>query len=151
MTLVRDARPPLVVIRMLNPIMRLVLATRAGRFLGALALIEFDGRRTGRPYRVPVGWHQEGGRETVFTPAPWRINFAGGAPVKVHHLGRSRAMLGTLDDDPSSVARSLQALFDAGCSPRNVGLRIAEGHQITADDVASVARAAVRFEPAPAG
>jgi hypothetical protein len=146
MTLVRDARPPLVLIRMMNPILRVLLATRAGRFIRPLALIEFAGRRTGRRYRVPVGWHRAGEEEIVFTPAPWRINFAGGAAVMVHHLGRSQAMHATLDADPSSVARILKAFLDGGGSPRQIGLRIAKGHEITPAEVASVARAAIRFE-----
>jgi hypothetical protein len=148
-TMVRDARPPLVLIRMMNPILRVLLATRAGRFIRPLALIEFAGRRTGRRYRVPVGWHRAGGEQLVFTPAPWRMNFAGGAAVTVHHLGQRAAMHATLDADPASVARSLGAFFDSGGSPRQIGLRIADGHQLTPADVASVKRAAIRFEPAP--
>ena len=151
MTLVRDARPPLVLIRMMNPILRVLLATRAGRFIRPLALIEFAGRRSGRPYRVPVGWHRAGAEQLVFTPAPWRINFAGGAAVTVHHLGRRQAMHATLDADPSSVARSLRAFFASGGSPRQIGLRITNGHELTPAGVASVEPAAIRFEPVPAG
>ena len=91
---VRDAHPPAVLVRVLNPIMRTLLRTPLGRLVRPFALIEFAGRRSGRRYRVPVGWHHADGVTVVFTPAPWRVNFSAGAPATVHYRGRTRPMTG---------------------------------------------------------
>ena len=150
-TAVRDARPPTVVIRVLNPIMRTVLPTPLGRLVRPFALLEFSGRRSGRRYRVPAGWHHAESGPVVITPAPWRINFADGARVTVRYRGRTQQMTGTLVTDPVAVAQALQWMFDAGTSPRNLGINMPEGHRITASDVASLDRAMIRFQPVEDG
>jgi hypothetical protein len=146
-TTVRDARPPTAVIRILNPIMRNVLRTPLGRLVRPFALLEFEGRRSGRYYRVPVGWHEEDGVSMVFTPAPWRVNFAHGARTTVRHRGQVLEMTGTLVTDRTEVARALESLFTSGTRPRAVGLDVPTGHTLTAIDVATVDRALIRFRP----
>ena len=142
---VRDARPPIAVIRVLNPIMRTMLRRPLGRFVRPFALLEFAGRRTGRHYRVPAGWHQADGVPVVFTPAPWRANFVDGAPVTVHHRGRTFEMTGTLVTAPTDVARALRWIFANGTPPRHVGLGMPADHDITAADVVSVDRTMIVF------
>jgi hypothetical protein len=144
----KDKKPPRLLVRTLNPIMRAVLRTPLGRLVNPVAVLEFTGRRSGRCYRVPVGWHQVRSEPAVFSPAPWRVNFAGGVPVAVYHRGRRRAMTGTLVTDPDVVADALQAMFDAGASPKGVGIDAPAGHRFTAADVVAVDRALIRFEPA---
>lgn len=143
--IVRDARPPLTLVRILNPIMRAVLRTPLAVLVRPFALIEFTGRRSGKRYLVPVGWHRANDDEVVFSPAAWRVNFEGGIPVTVRYRGRRRAMTGTLVSDPEQVAVALQDLFDAGGSARQVGIAVPGGHTITADDVRHVNRAAIFF------
>lgn len=145
-TPVRDARPPTMLLAMINPVMRIVLRTPAGRLAGGLALLQFEGRKSRRRYRVPVGWHNAYGEGTVFTPAPWRTNFAEGAPVTVWHRGRRRLLVGTLVVNPEVVAEALEAAFAEGASPRALGLNIDRGHILTRSDVTSVNRAMIRFE-----
>jgi len=142
---VRDARPPAAVIMLLNPIMRRVLRTPLGRLVKPFALLEFTGRRSGRRYRVPVGWHVIDGTPVVFTPAPWRVNFADATPVEVRHRGQVEAMTGTLVTDPELVASALNTLFAGGAPPRAVGLNMQSGHMVTATDVVAVDRAMIRF------
>ncbi|MEO8696396.1 MAG: grhN [Acidimicrobiales bacterium] len=144
-TTVRDARPPATLVHVLNPIMRIVLRTRLGRLVRPFALLEFDGRRSGRRYRVPVGWHESNGGALVVTPAPWRINFSGGARATVYFRGKAQQMTGTLVTDHSAVAGALQSLFASGTKPREIGLDMPEGHRVTASDVGSVGRAAIQF------
>jgi len=148
---VSDARPPLAVIRILNPLMRAVLRTPLGRLVRPFALLEFSGRRTGRRYRVPVGWHEIDGLALVFTPAAWRQNFADRTAVSVRYRGFTQQMTGKLVMDPAQVAANLQSLFASGASPRSVGLDVPEGHTITASDVAAVNRAMISFGPQAAG
>ncbi len=143
----RDARPPLLVVRAMNPIMRIALRTPLGRLITPFALLEFHGRRSGRLLRVPVGWHQIGTEHVVFTPAAWRVNFDGGLAVTVHAHGRHFPMIGTLDDDADSVANALQSLADQHGSLRPVGIDIPDNHHVTAADVAAVDRALIRFQP----
>ncbi len=142
---VRDVRPPLAVIRILNPLMRFVLRTPLGRLVGPFALLEFSGRRSGRRYRIPVGWHESNGQPVVFTPAPWRINFVGGARTTAYYRGRRIEMTGLLVTDPLAVATELQKMFANGTSPRSMGLDVLPGHVINASDVVLVERAMIRL------
>lgn len=143
----RDARPPLLLIRAMNPIMRVALRSPLGRLISPFALLEFRGRKSGRLLRVPVGWHEIGTGHVVVTPAAWRVNFVGGAAVTVHAHGRHLRMIGTLDNDAGNVAIALQSLADRHGSLRPVGIDIPDNHRVTAEDVAAVDRALVRFHP----
>ena len=145
--LVRDARPPLALIRVLNPVLRTVLRTPLGRVVRPFVLLDFTGRRSGRSYRVPAGWHEVDGVTFVLSPARWRGNFAGGAPVTVHRRGSVQKMTGTLVTDPSQVATAIQSLLDSGAAPRTVGLDVPTGHHITASDVVAVDRAMIELRP----
>ena len=144
---VEDARPELLV-RFLNPVLRPVLASPLGRLIGPFALLEFRGRRSGRSYRVPVGLHEVEGTLVVSTDAGWQRNFAGGLAATVRHRGRSRDMVGTLVTDPDIVARRLTAIIAGGTKPGTLGLKVADGHVLTAEDAEAVRRALVELRPA---
>lgn len=143
----RDARPPLILVRVMNPIMRVVLRTPLGRLVRPFALLEFTGRRSGRRFLVPVGWHEIDSRHVAITPAPWRVNFRDGIPVTVWFRAQRQDLIGVLDDDTDQVAVALQSLADRRGSLRPVGVDIPAGHRVTAADVAAVDRAVIRFEP----
>lgn len=148
---VRDARPPAALVAILNPIMRALLRSPLGRLVTPLALIEFTGRRSGRRYRIPAGWHHADGRPVVFSPAPWRNNFAETWPATVHHRGRAHQMTGILIDDPKETARALESVIVSGTPPRQVGLAITGNPpRITPADVTKVGRAMIIFRPANA-
>lgn len=141
---VRDARPPIALIRVLNPVMRMSLRTPLGWIVRPFALLEFRGRRSGKRVRVPVGWHHVDGDTVVFTPASWRNNFVGELPVTVRYRGRTHRLTGALVTDPEAVAATLRSLSN-GASLRKVGIAVPEGHAVTAADVRSVDRAMIRF------
>ena len=143
---VTDARPPTAIVAMLNPINRVLLRGPIGHAIKPLALIEFNGRRSGRQLRVPVLWHAVGDGGYVFSPAPWRANFAGGAIATVTHLGRTQSMRGTLITNPTLVADALNGLLAAGTKPNHTGLAIPRHHELTPNDVNSVRRALIRFD-----
>jgi hypothetical protein len=145
MSEVADARPPLALIKIMNPVLRRLLTTPFGRVVRPFALLEFTGRRSGRRYRVPVGWYESGGEPVVVTPAPWRVNFAEGLPARVHFRGRVAEAIGNLESDPAAVASALQAMADDGFSLRRVGLKVSPGHRLLADDIVLVDRAIIRF------
>lgn len=141
----RDTKPPALLVRVMNPILRFVLRTPLGRVIRPFALLEFSGRRSGRLYRVPVGWHSISTGPAVFTPAPWRANFVGGIHVVVRHGGRRQTLSGTLDVDPERVAIAMQQLADRDGSLRAIGVTIPPGHRVTAADVIAVNRAVITF------
>ena len=147
-SVVGDARPPRLAVAMLNPMLKLLLRTPVGRSIRPLALLDFTGRRSGKPLSVVVGWHSIDGLPVVVTPASWRANFTGGRRATVRSRAERIDLIGTLDADPEAVARCIAALVDGGTAPRALGLSIPEGHRITADDVRSSGRAVVRFTPA---
>ena len=143
-----DAKPPLLLVRAMNPLMRLVLRTAVGIVVRPFALLEFEGRRSGRRYRIPAGYHEIEGGRVVFSPAPWRDNFRDGRPVTVWFRGRRHAFVGTLDDDPESTAAALRSLADRRGSLRPVGIRVPSGHRVTVADVPALDRAVIRFTDA---
>jgi hypothetical protein len=147
-TQVRDARPPLVVVRALNVLLRRVLRTPLAHWISPLVLLEFDGRSSGRRYRVPVGWYATTCGRVVFTPARWPANFVGGAPVLVHHRGRATAMVGRLVTDPSITAAAIDEVCSSGTSTRFLAVDVPAGHRITAEEVADLGTAMLCLEPA---
>jgi hypothetical protein len=144
---VAERRPPDAVLHVVNPVLRRLLQSPIGRGLPGLGVLEFTGRRTGRRYRVVAGWHEVDGQEFVVTPAPWRANFAGGAPLAVTHRGRTRTGRGELVRDPAAVAEAVQRLLGQGTSARALGMAVASGHRFTVADVVATRKALVRFTP----
>ncbi|HZX56551.1 MAG TPA: hypothetical protein VFE86_17815 [Ilumatobacteraceae bacterium] len=141
-----DAPPPKAALRVVNPLVRLVLRTPIARLVEPLALLEFDGRRTGRRRRIVVGWHFIDDQPLVVTPAKWRANFVGGGVATVRWKGNVAEFVGTLDTDPAVVAAAINALLNAGATPRSLALRIPAGHVMSAADVTATRRGIVRFE-----
>src|SRR4051812_4068993 len=136
-TPVQDARPPEAVLKVFNPVMRTLVSTPVGRVLPIpWVVLEFAGRRTGRRYRIVVGGYDVDGQTVVFTPARWRLNFRGGGPVTIAQRGRRRAARGTLVEDYAEVAATMRQILDAGTKPRDLGLKMPAGHDLTAADLA---------------
>lgn len=151
---VRLGPPPSpAVLRAMNVVMRPLLSSRLGRRARGMMLLEFRGRRTGRLLRVPVNFHLVDGVPMAFTEAPWRLNFAGGAPVTVTHQGRTRRTTGTLvpmtgEEMAVAVRRSL----DTGGSAQRMGLKVPRGHEPTVAELAALGPAlgasVIRFDVA---
>jgi hypothetical protein len=133
-------------LRVANPIMRVFLGSSLGRLARQSAVLRFAGRRSGRTYRIVVGLHDVDGVPVVFTPARWRVNFRGGAPLIVTHRGRTLAGSGTLIEDPEAVAAAFQRVIDDGVAPRLLGVGVESGHRMTAQDMRAIGRAMVRVE-----
>jgi hypothetical protein len=144
---VSDKRPPPRLVRAANSALRPLMKSPLGRLVrGKLVLLRFSGRKSGREYEIVVGWHDAGGTRAVFTPAGWRVNFRGGAPVAVVHEGRTLTGTGTLVEDPEEVARRLQEAIDAGSTPKLLGITVPDGHSVTPEDVRATGRAMVRLD-----
>jgi hypothetical protein len=145
---VRDALPPRIILRLINPILRLVLRTPGSRMIEPLALIEFRGRQSGQRRRVVVGWHLVDDAPVVVTPAPWRVNFSQGHPVTVRWRGRRRDFIGTLETDPAAVSDVINTMLRNGASARSLALTIPAGHAFAPDDAVHTRRSIIRFQQA---
>ena len=133
----------------MNTVMRPLLTSRFGRRLDGVMLLEFEGRRTGRVYRIPVNYHSVDGVPMSFTDAPWRNNFAGGAPVKVTHRGRCHDTRGTLVPmSPVEMGVAVRKSLDTGGSAQRMGIRSPKGHEPTAAELAGLALGScvIRFD-----
>jgi hypothetical protein len=146
---VRDASPSAAFLRVFNPVVRFVLRSRLAPLLRGFALISFRGRRTGRAYEVVVTWHELDGQVHVVTPARWRANFAGGAPMSMRHAGIDVPGRGVLETDAEVVADVVRRLLAAGERPAAFALKMPAGHEVTAADVTATNRALVTFHPSP--
>jgi hypothetical protein len=146
-SMVHDAPPPKVVLRIVNPLIRFLLRTPAARSIGPLALVDFRGRHTGQRRRVVVGWHLIDGNPVVLTPAAWRLNFTEGRLATVRWRGRDADYVGTLETNSDIVADAMNTLLRRGSSARSLALRIPAGHTVNAADISATRRALIRFQP----
>ena len=134
--------PPPVVLKAMNVVMRPLLTSRLGRRVDGVMLLEFEGRRSGRSYRVPVNYHLVDGVPMAFTDAPWRHNFTGGSPVTVIHRGRSHVTQGTLVPmTPAEMGLAVRKSLDTGGSAQRMGIKSPRGHDPTATELVALAPA----------
>jgi len=147
MAAVEDNRPPDAVLRFLNPVLRVLVPSPAGRLLpGSMGVLRFTGRRSGRTLRIVAGIHDVDGSLVVFTSRPWRLNFRGGREVEVARSGRWHRGTADLVEDPEQVAAAFRHVLAAGTSPRMLGLRVEEGHVVAAQDVRATGRTLLRLD-----
>ena len=144
---VERIHPPAVVIRMGNPLLAWLLAgsRRASAVGRSLLLLHVTGRRSGRVYSTPVGYHrQPDGSLLVLTSSTWRVNFRGGpTPVALTLLGRRVAATAVLQEDPDLVAKEYQRLiaeFGLARATRRLGIRVNVDREPTLQELADVAR-----------
>ena len=88
--------PFVLVNRAVNPLVRGLLRSPAhGLISGHLALLTVTGRRSGRTFTFPVGYHQDGDRVTIGVDWPerkrWWRNLLDPAPVEIWLAGAHRA------------------------------------------------------------
>ncbi len=78
-----------------------------------LMLISFTGRRTGRTYRQPVSYVQQG--NTLLTPGGgrWKWNLKNGQPVRIHLRGRDVLARPELVKDLDEIERLLGVMSAA--------------------------------------
>lgn len=134
---IEDRRPPRWLTRhVLNPVVRRLAPTRWGSRL-PVAVLRVTGRRSGRRFDVPVGVHEVAGQRLVFTDAPWRLNFRGGAPAELLSGGRLTTVHVRLVEDPAEVGALFRAAFAAGTTPAQIALDVPPGHQPSDDEFAA--------------
>ena len=102
-----------------NPMMRLFLRSPLhGLFSGSLALITYQGRKSGNEYTIPVQYVQSG-EEVYILPGgaeqkTWWRNLRGGAPVRLVLRGQNvKGMAQVLqgETDKAAIAEALVPIF----------------------------------------
>jgi hypothetical protein len=141
---VKRAVPPPALVKMGNPLVRILLGSPLHGVLGdSFLVLHLTGRKTGRRYNIPVGYVDMEGRLAVVTVARWRVNLRGGADIKVTRHGHLRPMHALLDEDPASVAVSYQAMIDRiglRKAQRQLGISLPGGRAPTALELKDAAR-----------
>ena len=99
------SHPPEALLRVVNPVLRFLLGTPlAGPARKQMMVVSFKGRKTGRPYSIPLSAHVIDNQLYALTSAPWKNNFRDGADAEVLHDGQRTPMRGELITDPAVVA-----------------------------------------------
>jgi F420H(2)-dependent quinone reductase len=115
--------PFAVVNRVVNPVVRAVLRSPAhGLLSGHLALLTVTGRRSGRAFTFPVGYHRDGDRVTVGVDWPerkrWWRNLSDAAPVEIWLAGvRQAGTAQARGDERAGVTVEIQLDGPAGAAP----------------------------------
>ena len=119
----RSHTPFVVVNRIVNPVVHGVLRSPAhGLLSGHLALLTVTGRRSGRTFTFPVGYHQDGDRVTIGVDWPerkrWWRNLSDDAPVEIWLAGVRRAGTGRAHgDEHAGVTVEIQLDGAAAAAP----------------------------------
>lgn len=105
-------RPPKALFKyLMNPLMTLLLRSPLhGRISGSLALLQFQGRKSGKRFSIPVGYHRDGEQILVFTHSPWYKNFQDGAPVTLLLAGKEVAGHAQAVQDPETILTHVEPL-----------------------------------------
>ncbi len=136
---VERTTPPDLIVRVVNPVMRRVLASPLHPLVsGGLMLLRLRGRRTGRELVLPVARQEHRGQTAVFTNSAWRLNFRGGHPAELVDRGTVRPVVGTLVEDPGEVADAYaERIEELGwqAAQRRLGIRITVERTPTRDEL----------------
>jgi hypothetical protein len=100
--------------RMVNVPMRSVLSLPFETPISRrLMLLFFTGRRTGRPYRQPVSYVDDG--NVLLTPGGgrWKLNLREGEPIKVRLRGRDIVARPEFVGDPGEIEALLRKMMTA--------------------------------------
>ena len=142
-------------LRVVNPVLSFLLRTPlAGPARKQLMVLSFTGRKTGRPYSIPVSAHVIDNDLYALTGNAWKQNFRGGAPAQVIYDGKTTAMRGELIGDRAVVSdlysRCTQG-YGVARAQRMIGLKFRDQRIPTLDEfteaVDRLHLVAIKFTP----
>ena len=148
--------PPQALLRLVNPVLCFLLRTPlAGPARKQLMVLSFTGRKTGRPYTIPLSAHVIDHDLYTLTGASWKQNFRNGAPAQVVYDGKTTAMRGELIRDRTVVSDLFHRCaesYGAQRAQRMMGLKFRDQRIPTREEfteaVDRLHLAAVRLTPA---
>jgi hypothetical protein len=154
---ITTSHPPEALLRLVvNPILARLLRTPfAGAARHQFMVVDFNGRKSGRPYSLVLSAHLIDGILYALTGANWKVNFRDGAPAQVLHDGKTTAMRGELITDQAHVtdlyARCAES-YGAKRAERAMGVGFRNHQMPTHDQFAEAVQQlnlrAIRFTPA---
>ena len=113
----------------INPLVTLLLRSPLhGVVSDSLMLITFTGRKSGREYTTPVGYHEFNDGLIVFTHSGWWRNLRGGTEVTLRLKGDRLVAHASPIEDPETVAEYILAFIDANGldAARRIGLEFTD-------------------------
>jgi hypothetical protein len=132
--------PPSALLRLINPMMGFLLRTPlAGAARKQFMVLSFTGRKTARPYSIPLSAHVIDDQLYALSGSGWKQNFRDGAPAQVVYDGKITAMRGELIRDRATVSDLLlRAAESYGVqrAQRMIGLKFRDQRIPTRDEFA---------------
>ena len=108
---VKYTQAELNVLHRVNPFVAAILRSRLHSLVsGALMLLTYTGRKSGRAHTIPVGYTQDGNDLLIFTYYPWWRNLRGSARVTLRLRGRTISGPAEVLEDPVAVAEQVERL-----------------------------------------
>jgi hypothetical protein len=150
------SHPPERLLRAVNPALKFLLHTPlAGPMGKQLMVLSFKGRKSGKPYSIPVSAHRIDNQLYALAGAGWTKNFRDGHPAEVLLNGKTTKMSGELITDPavvSDLSHRLAEGYGVKTAQRMMGLAFRDYRIPTAGEFKEAAEregiVAVRFTPA---
>jgi hypothetical protein len=125
--------------KLLNGVTNALLASPLGKRLGGrLMTLEFEGRKSHKMYRLPVGRQELLDKLSVLTKRKWRLNFRGGADARARLDGRWQPVHGLLVEDADTIARAYQEgieRFGRSNTRNTIGIKINVDRDPTLDEL----------------
>lgn len=132
--------PPSALLRLINPTMGFLLRSPlAGAARKQFMVLSFTGRKTGKPYSIPLSAHLIDNQLYALSGSPWKQNFRDGAPVQVVYDGKTTAMRGELIRDRATVSDLLlrsAVSYGVQRAQRMIGLKFRDQRIPTRDEFA---------------
>ncbi|MGI8586720.1 MAG: nitroreductase/quinone reductase family protein [Chloroflexia bacterium] len=138
--------PPKALFKVINPVMRAILRSPLhGLASNALVVLTYKGRKTGKVYSTPVGYHRTGDGLLVFTSSSWYHNFEGGANVTLTLRGRREPARAEVVQDEDEVFRNVMAILDriGRNNSRRLGIMLPKGHKPTTEELRTASKGTV--------
>ena len=141
------------VMKVMNPVMKFLVARGWGPMADQVMVLHWTGKKSGKAYATPVSRFELDGRLFTQTKAGYKANFVGGGPAELLFGGSRRAYTGTVVDAPDVVGERMRSVLDAlgtKDGARALGLKI-EGDPTTAELVEFASgdgAVVIDFEPA---
>ena len=119
---------PAPLFRVINPVMKWLLRSPFhGRISKDLTLLTFTGRKSGRQFTTPVGYHRLDGEIVVFTDSGWWRNLTRGAQATLRLQGRDVPVRAQVVKDKDEIVRVYQRIQRSGDEARAKRMRMIYG------------------------
>jgi hypothetical protein len=128
------SHPSPAALKVINPVMKFLIGTPlAGQLRQQLMVLEFTGRKSGKPYSALVSSHHIDGATYALTNAPWKANFIDGPTVQMVHNRRTTTMKSEYIRDANVVAdlsHRIATQYGAKRAQRSMGYQFRDSQTV---------------------